>query len=444
MRKKLRQLTRPKVRPEIQEHSMKAAYLCAASLSLFMLSGCYTSPSPQVSASQSSESQFSASTQAFPVGVQPFDDYLKDVESYLLKHRAFISDNKTQEITMNMPFECGTQYREIGVLLVHGLGDSPYFFRDVANALCNEGIHVRTILLPGHGSKPGDMLNVSYEQWQQETNHHIRLFSEEVDNLYIGGFSTGANLTTIASFSMAEELHIKGLIHFSPAFKSRFFVSRLAPYIDSLFPWPNVEEEDNPSRYNSTAMPGFAAYQESVNVLQDLFSQSEKRKRTLNLPVLMVVAEKDSVVDTTKIAEQFRDNFTHTRKCLLWQGEKKPEVPDNQLIMQTMNLPEQRISAASHMSTLFSEQNTLYGIESEFRICDNGQGSDAEARCKAGEEVWYGPWGFESDIESNKLIGDKEERVYARLTYNPYFERTVDQLLAFTGKAKVKAFCKTY
>lgn len=435
MRKKLRQLMRPKM----PKRSEKAARLCAASLVLFMLSGCYSFHSAKVSASQ-----FSTSTQAFPVGVQPFDDYLKDVESYLLKHRAFISDNRMQEITMNMPFECGTQYREIGVLLVHGLGDSPYFFRDVANAMCNEGIHVRTILLPGHGSKPGDMLNVSYEQWQQETNHHIRLFSEEVDNLYIGGFSTGANLTTIASFSMAEELNIKGLIHFSPAFESRFFVSRLAPYIDSLFPWPNVEEEDNPSRYNSTAMPGFAAYQESVNVLQDLFSQSEKRKRTLNLPVLMVVAEKDSVVDTTKIAEQFRDNFTHPRKCLLWQGEKKPEVPDNQLIMQTMNLPEQRISAASHMSTLFSEQNTLYGIESEFRICDNGQGSDAEARCKAGEEVWYGPWGFESDIESNKLIGDKEERVYARLTYNPYFERTVDQLLAFTGKAKVKAFCKTY
>ena len=434
MRKKLRQLMRQKMlkRPE------KAARLCAASLVLFMLSVCYSFHSAKVNASQ-----FSASTQAFPVGVQPFDDYLKEVESYLLKHRAFISDNKTQEITMNMPFECGTQYREIGVLLVHGLGDSPYFFRDVANAMCNEGIHVRTILLPGHGSKPGDMLNVSYEQWQQETNHHIRLFSEEVDNLYIGGFSTGANLTTIASFSMAEELNIKGLIHFSPAFKSRFFVSRLAPYIDSLFPWPNVEEEDNPSRYNSTAMPGFAAYQESVNVLQDLFSQSEKRKRTLNLPVLMVVAEKDSVVDTTKIAEQFRDNFTHRRKCLLWQGEKKPDVPDNQLIMQTMNLPEQRISAASHMSTLFSEQNTLYGIESGFRICDNGQGSDAEARCKAGEEVWYGPWGFEPEIENTKLISDQEERVYARLTYNPYFDRMVDQLLAFTGKTKVEAFCKT-
>jgi esterase/lipase len=345
---------------------------------------------------------------------------------------------------MNMPFECGTQYRNIGVLLVHGLGDSPYFFRDVANAMCSEGIHVRTILLPGHGSKPGDMLNVSYQQWQTETNHHIRLFSEEVDNLYIGGFSTGANLTTIASFSMAEELDIKGLMHFSPAFKSRFFVSRLAPYIDSLFPWPNVEEEDNPSRYNSTAMPGFAAYQESVNVLQDLFSKSEKEKRALNLPVLMVVAEKDSVVDTLKVAAQFRDNFTHPHKCLLWQGEDEPDVPENTLIMQTMNVPEQRISAASHMSTLFSDKNPLYGTSSDFRICDNGQGSDAEARCKAGEEVWYGPWGFEPDNADEELATNKKDKVYARLTYNPYFDRMVDQLLAFTGKAKVKAFCKTY
>ena len=411
--------------------TVKAAHVCAASLALFLFSSCHSSHSLQ----------FSASAQAFPTGVKSFDNYLKKVESYLLEHRAFITNDKALELSMNMPFECGTQYRDIGVLLVHGLGDSPYFFRDVANAMCGEGIHVRTILLPGHGSKPGDMLKVSYHQWQTETNHHIRLFSEEVNNIYIGGFSTGANLTTIASFSLAEELDIKGLTHFSPAFKSRFFVSRLAPYIDELFPWPNVEEENNPSRYNSTAMAGFAAYQESVNVLQDLFSQPDKAKRTLNLPVLMVVAEKDSVVDTTKVAEQFRDNFAHPHKCLLWQGEDEPDVPENTLIMQTMNVPKQRISAASHMSTLFSDKNPLYGIESDFRICDNGQGSDAEARCKAGEEVWYGPWGFKPKRENGELISDKKESVYARLTYNPYFDEMIDELLAFTAKAE--AFCKT-
>lgn len=406
--------------------AMKAVCTCAASVLLFALSGCLSSHS----------SQFSASEQQFPVGITPYSEYLREVDAYLHKHRTFISNDKAKEVFMNMPFECGMQYTDTGVLLVHGLGDSPFFFRDIANALCRERVHVRTILLPGHGTKPGDMLNVSYEQWQKETDHHIRLFSEDVDNLYIGGFSTGANLTTIASFSLADQLGIKGLIHFSPAFKSRFFVSRLAPYIDSLFPWPNVEEEDNPSRYNSTAMPGFAAYQESVNVLQDLFSAPAVADSTLNLPIFMVVAEKDSVVDTVTIAEQFRDNFTHPRKCLLWQGENTPSAPSSTYVMQTMKIPEQRISAASHMSTLFSADNSLYGTQSNFRICDNGQSSDKEARCNAGDEVWFGPWGYEP-------TEGEMPHIYARLTYNPYFEDMVDQLVAFIGKAERSALCKS-
>ena len=404
--------------------SFYAARLCAATVALISLNGCSVSHS----------TQFSDSDQRFPTSVDSYSNYLRDVEAYLYAQRVFIGNNKAQEITMNMPFECASQVSDTGILLVHGLGDSPYFFRDVAQALCNEGIRVRTILLPGHGSKPGDMLSVSYEQWQNETNHHIRLFSREVENMYIGGFSTGANLTTIASFSMAEKYDVKGLIHFSPAFKSRFFVSRLAPYIDQLFPWPNVEEEDNPSRYNSTAMPGFAAYQESVNVLQDLFSQSNEEARTLKVPVFMVVAEKDSVVDTQKIAEQFRDYFTHAKKCLIWQGEHSPALPSKLIVQQTMKLPQQRISAASHMSTLFSDKNSLYGTQSRFRICDNGQGSDEEARCNAGEEVWYGPWGYEAEEEE---VGN----VYARLTYNPYFDTMVEQLLAFTGKSKASRLC---
>jgi esterase/lipase len=397
----------------------KTAALVAASVSLAVLSACHSSHS----------AQFDAGEQAFPLKVAPYNAYLKQVERYIENNRVFIGENtsKAQEIAMNMPFECGTQHKETGVLLVHGLGDSPYFFHDVATALCSEGIYVRTILLPGHGTKPGDMLSVSYEQWQTETNFHIELFSHEVKNLYVGGFSTGANLTTIASFFRDD---IKGLIHFSPAFKSRFFVSRLAPYIDTIVPWPNVEEEDNPSRYNSTAMPGFAAYQESVNQLQALFNRDDG-PNSLNIPVLMTVAEKDSVVDTEKVAEQFRDNFTHPHKCLLWQGETKPDVLPNSVVVQTMQLPDAHISAASHMSNLFSSTNSLYGTQSKFRICDNGQGSDRESKCKAGDEVWYGPWGYKEN-----------DKVHARLTYNPYFTDMVDNILSFIGKAKIDGFCK--
>lgn len=392
-----------------------AATVVVAATLLLSTTSCQSDPSQS----------FVASSATFPRKVAPFPQYLTEVRDWIAAERVFISANQTQELAMNMPFECASEVTDKGVLLVHGLGDSPYFFRDVAQSLCDKGLRVRTILLPGHGTKPGDMLNVSYEMWQQETEFHLNLLAKEVDTLYAGGFSTGANLVTLAA---AKRDDIAGLMLFSPAFKSRFFVSELAPYVDGLFPWPNVEQEDNPSRYNSTAMAGFAAYQESVNALQDVFDDT-----ILQMPVIMVVAEKDSVVDTQLVAQQFTDNFASPAKCLLWQGETVPIAQQNDsssLTLQTMQLPAQNIAAASHMSVLFSPDNPLYGTQSTFRICDNGQSEQKEALCRAGEEVWYGPWGYTD-----------EQHVYARLTYNPYFNDMITQLLALTDKAKASKLC---
>lgn len=399
---------------------------------LGLLSACQSNKSPQ----------FTASSDAFPLGVAPFENYQTEIGKWIDDNRIFITDNLNAEREMNMPFECQSQNSDKGVFLVHGLGDSPYFLRDIAGALCEQGIRVRTILLPGHGTKPGDMLNVTFAQWYDETAFQLNQFMQEVDKVYAGGFSTGANLTTLLAINDHE---IDGLMLFSPAFKSRFFVSKLAPYIDGLLPWPNVEQEDNPSRYNSTAMQGFGAYQESVNALQKAFTTQR-----INTPVMMVVAAHDSVVDTQHVAEQFRDNFLADKKCLLWQGappaflqksdtaellssHSEPVEHDKHIVIQPMRLSKRRIGAASHMSPLFSPDNAFYGEESHFRICDNGQSAEKEARCMNGETVWFGPWGMKED-----------DKIFARLTYNPYFDKLVDQMLAFTDTAKAKAFCKTY
>ena len=165
---------------------------------------------------------------------------------------------------------------------------------------------------------------------------------------------------------------------------------------------------------------------------------------------MMIIAAQDSVVDTQHVAEQFRDNFLASKKCLLWQGAPPTflQTPDtanqpysrsepinygNNIVVQPMRLSKRRVSAASHMSPLFSPDNSLYGEQNNFRICDNGQSAEKEARCLTGEAVWFGPWGMEE--------GDK---IFARLTYNPYFDKLVDQMLAFTDTAKMKAFCKAY
>jgi hypothetical protein len=68
------------------------------------------------------------------------------------------------------------------------------------------------------------------------------------------------------------------------------------------------------------------------------------------------------------------------------------------------------------MGLLFSPQNDYYGIEGKQRICENGQKKNINL-CLAGKEVWYSAWGH------NEL-----EKIHARLTFNPYFENTIDIL----------------
>ena len=47
-------------------------------------------------------------------------------------------------------------------LLIHGLTDSPYSLRRVAEILQEEGYHVVGLRLPGHGTNPGTLATVSW------------------------------------------------------------------------------------------------------------------------------------------------------------------------------------------------------------------------------------------------------------------------------------------
>lgn len=353
--------------------------------------------------------RFERATSIPPYQLNSFADYQQATYQWLTRHRMPVTKNADWEVKLNTPFTCG-ENRSTGVLLVHGLGDSPYFFHDIARDLCAQGYQVRTILLPGNGSKPGDMLNADFDLWQDVTSHHISQFSRETDTLFLGGFSTGANLVTLAAHSRND---IAGLLLFSPAFESNFFATRLAPFMTGIYPWPNLEPEDNPTRYNSVAMTGFAAYQNSVEALADAFDE-----QALSLPVFMVVAEQDSVVDVQRVAEYFDTGFNTSIKSMMWLGEAAPDMKN--IEGYTMQLPEYRIGASSHMAVLFSPGNVLYGTKGKLRICDNGQSEEKTRACENGEPVWFGPWGL-----------TEEGKVYARLTYNPYYDTMMTQVKDF-------------
>ncbi|KPW06173.1 Lysophospholipase [Pseudomonas amygdali pv. aesculi] len=149
---------------------------------------------------------------------QRFEDYRQQTIELIRKQRNFQTADHEAELGWNAPRQwTPTGTPKGGVLLVHGLGDSAWSFNDVAQKLADQGYLVRTVLLPGHGTRPEDMLDVRLEQWQQVVREQTQQLSREVPNVYLGGFSTGANLVLDYAYDHEE---IAGLVLFSPAFRS--------------------------------------------------------------------------------------------------------------------------------------------------------------------------------------------------------------------------------
>ncbi|NVL31549.1 alpha/beta hydrolase, partial [Pseudomonas syringae pv. actinidiae] len=110
-----------------------------------------------------------------------FEDYRQRTVELIRNQRTFQTDDHATELGWNDPRQwTPTGTPKGGVLLVHGLGDSPWSFHDVAQKLADQGYLVRTVLLPGHGTKPQDMLDVRLEQWQQVVREQAQLLSREV------------------------------------------------------------------------------------------------------------------------------------------------------------------------------------------------------------------------------------------------------------------------
>lgn len=338
-----------------------------------------------------------------------FDAYRQDTVRLLQQRRIYQSPDPALEIDWNAPREWRPRAQPRGgILLVHGLGDSPWSFRDIGEQLAAAGFLVRTVLLPGHGTRPDDLLDVTLEDWRRVVDEQARALRREVKPVYLGGFSTGANLVVEYAYANPD---VAGLLLFSPAFMSNSAYDWLAPLIAWARPWlrepDGIRPMQNAVRYMTVPTNGFAQFYRSSRRARQALASGPYGK-----PVLMVVAEHDSVLDTAYLAQGFSAQFTHPASRLVWYGDKQDGFGrDPRVLVRTDYLPDLRISQFSHMGLLFSPGNALYGAAGSLRLCWNGQSDAARADCERGAAVWYSDWGY---IEEGKA--------HARLTFNPYFE----------------------
>jgi alpha-beta hydrolase superfamily lysophospholipase len=154
-----------------------------------------------------------------------------------------------------------------GVLLVHGLSDSPYSLRALAERLQAEGYTAVGLRVPGHGTCPRALAEVTWEDWTAAMKIAVAGVREMIPvgtPLVLAGYSSGGALSVHYATSALEDKSlpaVNAVVLFSPmigisplAKVSRLYraVARLSGEEKAL--WSDVSAEVDPFKYCSWPM----------------------------------------------------------------------------------------------------------------------------------------------------------------------------------------------
>jgi carboxylesterase len=84
--------------------------------------------------------------------------------------------------------------RDAAVLLLHGLTGTPVDMHYLKDALIADGYTVSVPLLPGRGTRPSDMFDLSWEDWMSSALAAYDGLARDHDEVVVGGLSAGATM----------------------------------------------------------------------------------------------------------------------------------------------------------------------------------------------------------------------------------------------------------
>jgi pimeloyl-ACP methyl ester carboxylesterase len=133
-----------------------------------------------------------------------------------------IQDPDWQQHNWNRTFELVPSHIRGGALLLHGLTDSPYSLRRIGELLYAKGFYVLGLRLPGHGTIPGALTQVHWEDWVAASRigaRHVRERIGPTQPFIIAGYSNGGALSVRYALDALTEADLPvpdRLLLFSP------------------------------------------------------------------------------------------------------------------------------------------------------------------------------------------------------------------------------------
>ncbi|MDB4380993.1 alpha/beta fold hydrolase [Mariniblastus sp.] len=196
-----------------------------------------------------------------------------------------------------------------GVLLIHGLSDSPYSLREIGLRLHREGYTVVWLRMPGHGTCPCALANVEWPDWTAAVKVGVRGLKQKLPEgkpLIMAGYSNGGALAVnyaLAAIAETSLPKIEAILLFSPMiginplarlFRIYHTVALVSRTVKAL--WSNVDAEVDPFKYSSWPTNASIQAWDMTQEVERQLGLLEKQGRLQEIPPILAM---QSVVDST-------------------------------------------------------------------------------------------------------------------------------------------------
>lgn len=354
----------------------------------------------------------------------PFSGYIQRAEVMLRQVHAGKPDME-EIVSGNMPFQLSPSetdgkvqakpYRR-GVLLTHGLSDSPYHMRHLGEFFRRNGFRVMALLLPGHGTQPGDLLEVRWEDWADTVAYGVKCLAEEVEEVYLAGFSAGAALSL---YQAGNDERVRGLFLFSPALQiaQRARWSSMHQLYSWLFPmsaWLSVMPDLDRFKYESFCMNAVTQMWRLTQALQS---------GELRIPVFMAASADDATVVSAASLELLA-RVRHPLRHLVWYSKHDPERMDVEWRMSMV--PGKRIVSSAHTAIVMPPYDAHYGEAGRYANCLH--------YCEIDKAHYAACMASTTALRGEVTPANLKYGLLQRLTYNPYYTEMLNSMSRFIEK----------
>jgi alpha-beta hydrolase superfamily lysophospholipase len=272
-----------------------------------------------------------------------------------------------------------------GVLLLHGLTDSPYSMRTIAELYRSRGWYALALRLPGHGTIPGELAVSTWRDWRAAANlglDHVCGVVGERGPVHVVGYSMGGALTVLQTLERMDEGERvpDRLVLVSPAMG----VSSLAwladvhrvwswiPYFEKSR-WLSIGHEYDPFKYNSFPKNGGEQmFRLTRRMERELASAAEAGRMETFPPTLVLQSLVDATVNTGAVVTRLMH---------------RTRTPESELVLFDVNRqpvlePFLHATDVQLMDRLESAETLPFGLT----LIVNGEEDEVVARRRAAGE----------------------------------------------------------